>query len=107
MGIAGGDLVAQRFQQLLRDNDINPDNFEVFGSSKTDFKMADELARKGRKVKMIFIGDRAGLGELVKDYPIDYRMGYKNYGEGTIAYLEETDLRSDMSIAESSEQEEN
>ena len=44
-GIAGGDLVAQRFQQLLRDNDINPDNFEVFGSSKTDFKMADELEK--------------------------------------------------------------
>ncbi len=80
----GKALGAERFLQFLRDSDINPAEFETFGDSKSDFEMSDELERKGKGVKMIYVGDRSKLGELKKEYSVDY-VG--NFSQGTLDYL--------------------
>lgn len=68
----------------MRDADINPAEFETFGDSKSDFEMADELERRKKSVRMIYVGDRAKLGEVKKDYPTEYVEGFS---QGTLAYL--------------------
>ena len=80
----GKALGAERFLQFLRDNDIDPVEFEAYGDSKSDFEMADELHRRGKHVKMIYVGDRAKLGAFDKEYPIDYVGGFS---QGTLEYL--------------------
>lgn len=80
----GKALAAERFLQFVKDRGINPGRFVTFGDSKSDFEMADELARRGKKVEMVYVGDKAKLGEVSKDYPIEYIGGFT---QGTLEYL--------------------
>jgi hypothetical protein len=81
----GKDLGTERFLQFLKDAGINPSEFETFGDSKSDFEMSDELQRRGKKVKMVYVGDRTKLGDLRKEYPTEYMAGFS---QGTLAYLQ-------------------
>jgi hypothetical protein len=82
---AGKGLGANRFLQFLDEKKVNPSEFETFGDSKSDFAMSDELYRKGKKVKMIYVGDRGKLGKIIKEYPVDY-VG--RFSQGTLHYLQ-------------------
>jgi len=84
----GKFLGAERFLKFLEDKNIKPDRFIAFGDSKSDFEMSDELQRRGRKVEMIYVGDREKLGESIREYPIEYVGGYSH---GTLEYLKRTD----------------
>jgi hydroxymethylpyrimidine pyrophosphatase-like HAD family hydrolase len=78
-------LAAERFLQFIKDKNIKPGRFITFGDSKSDFEMADELERRGKKVEMIFVGDKDKLGEIKKDYQIEYVGGFTS---GTLKYLQ-------------------
>jgi hydroxymethylpyrimidine pyrophosphatase-like HAD family hydrolase len=80
----GKALGADRFLQFLYDNDISPVEFITFGDSKSDFEMSDELERRGKKVKMIYVGDKEKLGEIHKNYLIEY-IG--DFSHGSLEYL--------------------
>jgi hypothetical protein len=80
----GKALGADRFEEFLRDKGIKAEEYDTFGDSKSDLEMADELARRGKKVKMIYVGDSAALGDLQKEYPIDHVGGFS---QGTLDYL--------------------
>lgn len=80
----GKALGADRFLQFLTDRDIKPVQFKAFGDSASDLEMADELERKGRQVDFVYVGDRAKLGNVTKDYPIEYVGGFS---QGTLEYL--------------------
>ena len=80
----GKALGADRFLQFLKKMDLEPQEFETFGDSKSDFEMSDELHKRGKKVKMIYVGDRLKLGEFPTEYPVDYIEGFC---QGTLQYL--------------------
>ena len=80
----GKALGANRFLEFLDDQDIKPKHFVAFGDSRSDFEMADELERKNKPITFVYAGDKASLGILKKDYPIEYLEGYS---QGTLAYL--------------------
>lgn len=75
----------EKFLGFLRKRKIYPKKFITFGDSKSDFEMADELERRGKKVEMIYVGDREKLGEVDKDYPVEYIGGFT---KGTLEYLQ-------------------
>ncbi len=80
----GKALGADRFLQFLKKMDLEPQEFETFGDSKSDFEMSDELHKRGKKVTMIYVGDRLKLGEFPTEYPVDYIEGFC---QGTLQYL--------------------
>lgn len=63
---------------------LDPQEFETFGDSKSDFEMSDELYKRGKQVKMIYVGDPAKLGKFVKEYSVEYINGFSR---GTLEYL--------------------
>jgi hydroxymethylpyrimidine pyrophosphatase-like HAD family hydrolase len=81
----GKALGTDRFLQFLRDKNITSAEFETFGDSKSDFAMADELERRGKSVKMVYVGDKEKLGEFSKEYAVAY-VG--NFSQGTLHYLQ-------------------
>jgi len=81
----GKALGADRFLKFLQEMKLEPQEFETFGDSKSDFGMSDELYRKGKQVRMIYVGDRSKFGESAREYPIDY-VG--EFSKGTLEYLE-------------------
>jgi hydroxymethylpyrimidine pyrophosphatase-like HAD family hydrolase len=80
----GKALGAARLLQFLEERDIEPRHFIAFGDSRSDFEMADELARQEKSIELVFVGDRAKLGTVAKDYPIIYIPGFS---QGTLVYL--------------------
>ena len=82
---AGKALGADRFLQFLDEKKIYPSEFETFGDSESDFAMSDELYKRRKKVKMIYVGDRNKLGEITKEYSIEYVGGFT---QGTLNYLQ-------------------
>ena len=54
----GKALATERFLQFVKDKDVKPGRFIAIGDSKSDFEMADELQRRGKKVEMVYVGDK-------------------------------------------------
>src|SRR5258708_2494031 len=73
---AGKALGTNRFMQFLQEINVEPQEFETFGDSKSDFEMSDELHKQGKQVKMIYVGDQAMLGEFPQEYPVVYVGGF-------------------------------
>lgn len=86
----GKGLAAERFLQFIRDRDIKPGRFIAFGDSKSDFEMADELERRGKKLEMVYVGHRDKMGDQRKEYPVNLDYADK-FTQGTLEYL----LRAD------------
>ena len=80
----GKALATERFLQFVKDKDVKPGRFIAIGDSKSDFEMADELQRRGKKVEMVYVGDKEKLGEVNKDYPVEHVGGFT---QGTLKYL--------------------
>lgn len=81
----GKALGADLFLDFLKDNAIVISEFKTFGDSLSDFAMSDELERKGKSVKMIYVGDRKKLGKIHRSYQINYIPGFS---QGTLHYLQ-------------------
>lgn len=81
---SGKDLGSDRFLQFLRDRGIVAKRFITFGDSKSDKAMAEELARRGKEVEFVFVGEPSRLGEVQGDFPVHVVGGYSR---GTLDYL--------------------
>ncbi len=84
-------LGAQRFLQWLDDLEVNPGEFEAVGDSLSDLAMADELDRRGKKVKFVFVGDPTKFEGVSRQYDIETHQGFDR---GTLAYLDRLDGHS-------------
>lgn len=81
----GKDLGAKRFLQILKDKHLQiKGSIIAFGDSISDLKMADQLFKDGYQIKLIYVGHKEALGDIKKDYPIEF---YPGFTKGTIEYL--------------------
>lgn len=80
----GKALGADRFLQFLDAKNLKPDAFFTFGDSKSDIEMADELAKQGKQVKFIFVGDKDKLQGVSRNYPLEFVSGFS---KGTLEFL--------------------
>ena len=81
---------ADRCLQWLQDRGIKADRFVAFGDSVSDLEMADELQRRGKEVKFVYVGDAKKLADAaalgkVKDSDIITNEG--DFSAGTLRYL--------------------
>lgn len=75
----GKDVVSDRFLQFLKDRNIKPRLFRVYGDSRSDFAISDEFYRRNRPVEFVYVGDRQNLEEagiIQKDYRVVYVGGF-------------------------------
>lgn len=80
----GKALGTERFIEFLRLRDIKPTRFIAFGDSPSDLAMADELARRGRQVEMVYVGDASKIRDAKKPYSITTTPGHTH---AVAAYL--------------------
>lgn len=75
-------LATDKFLKWLHGKNIEPEIYYVFGDSKTDLQIAEELHSQNKKVKFIYTG-KDDLGNL----PFEIVRTTKHYDEGTLEYL--------------------
>jgi hydroxymethylpyrimidine pyrophosphatase-like HAD family hydrolase len=80
----GKALGAERCLQWLDDKGDKARRYVTFGDSPSDMGMADELSRRGKDVKFVFVGDPAKVQGSSKGYEIETHEGYD---QGTLRYL--------------------
>jgi hydroxymethylpyrimidine pyrophosphatase-like HAD family hydrolase len=77
-------LGSDRFIEFLKARDVVVDSFEAFGDSGSDAAMADELARRGRTVEFVYVGNNPDSVNRRADYPMQQIAGFN---DGTLAFL--------------------
>lgn len=77
-------LGSDRFLEFLKSRGIVVESYKAFGDSPSDAAMADELARRGKMVELIYVGKNPGAVNRGADYPIEEVAGFSN---GTLEYL--------------------
>lgn len=80
----GKALGSDRFLEFLKSRGIVVESFKAFGDSASDAAMADELARRGRMVEFVYVGDKPESVNRRADYPVEEVAGFSN---GTLEYL--------------------
>ena len=78
----GKALGVKRFLKLLSERKVNTSNFIVFGDSKSDLEMGEELHIQGKKFTFVYVGE----GEI-KQTPFEVIRTTKHYDQGTLEYL--------------------
>lgn len=77
-------LGSDRFIEFLKSRGIKVESFETFGDSPSDAAMADELARRGQEVELVYVGNNPGSVQRRADYPVHEVAGFS---AGTAAFL--------------------
>ncbi len=68
----------------LGDNDANTLEFCVFGDSKSDLEMGEELFREKKNFKFIFVGEKENIEE---NFIFDIFFTNEHFEKGTLEYL--------------------
>jgi hypothetical protein len=77
-------LGADRFTDFLEYRAIVPEEYTAFGDSGSDAAMADELARRRKKVSLVYVGSDVSSVTPKANYPISHVDGFNR---GTLEYL--------------------
>ncbi len=77
-------LGADRFMDFLEYRELLPSEFDAFGDSSSDAAMADELARRNKRVKLVYVGADVDSVNPKAEYPISHVSGFDR---GTLEYL--------------------
>ncbi len=75
-------LATQKLLIWLKGKNSNPELFFVFGDSKSDLEMGEELFNQGKKFTFVYVGE----GEI-KQKPFEVVRTTRLYDEGTLEYL--------------------
>lgn len=81
----GKALGSDRFIEFLNSRGIKVEAFETFGDSASDAAMADELARRGKQVEFVYVGNKPESIKRAADYPVREVAGFS---AGTLAFLQ-------------------
>ena len=81
----GKALGSDRFIEFLSSRGVKVEAFETFGDSASDAAMADELARRGKQVEFVYVGNKPETVKPGADYPVREITGFS---EGTLAFLQ-------------------
>lgn len=82
---AGKALGARKVLQWLREKRIMPKQFLVFGDSKHDLEMVQELHKLKMPVVFIFVGEREQLADQTFPFPVTFTKAHCE--KGTLEYL--------------------
>jgi hydroxymethylpyrimidine pyrophosphatase-like HAD family hydrolase len=81
----GKALGAKKFTALLKENNINPEEYICFGDSSSDYAMYSELRSLEKKAQLVFVGGR----ELLMDKDLEgVTFTAEHVDKGTLKYLQ-------------------
>jgi hydroxymethylpyrimidine pyrophosphatase-like HAD family hydrolase len=84
---AGKALGARRILAMLEERGICPSEYIAFGDSPSDFDMAEELHRLGKRVQFVYVGGFGSLdGRDSGTFPVVYTQGL--FDKGTVEFLQ-------------------
>jgi hydroxymethylpyrimidine pyrophosphatase-like HAD family hydrolase len=84
----GKALGSDRFIEFLKIRGIKVESFEAFGDSGSDAAMADELARRGQQVELVYVGNNPDSVQRRADYPM-HQVDGSSFSAATLAYLQQ------------------
>lgn len=84
----GKDFAAGHVLDWLKEKGIKPAKFIAFGDSLSDLEMAQKIHDEGSPVEFVFVGIKAALIGVKRDFPITTTQTV--YSEGTAEYLNQS-----------------
>jgi len=81
----GKALGARKFVEFLNNNEIEPAEYVCFGDSVSDYDMYEELQKKKKKVRFVFVG---GKEYLLGKNTNEVEFTDKLFDLGTLDYIQ-------------------
>lgn len=75
-------LAAAKFLEWLKEKRVEPEAFYVFGDSKSDLEMGEELLSQGKRFTFVYVGEGK-----IKETGFKITRTSKLYDEGALEYL--------------------